>query len=130
MHIVPCNDAVHLVCNDLKVHAEWENGSCSSSQSDTFHRDDAIVLQLAWITFANFLGEIHFTPKKGKTVQSSRQVYFACKGRFVGVNMACLECDLAFNMIQKVCYEGESRSWNWDKHCSKFHMQNCMIAHH
>ena len=36
MHIVPCNDAVHLVCDDPKVHAEWENGFCSSRQSDTF----------------------------------------------------------------------------------------------
>ena len=24
-------------------------------------------------------------------------------------------------------YEGESRSWNWDKHCSKFHAQIRMI---
>jgi hypothetical protein len=24
-------------------------------------------------------------------------------------------------------YEGESRSWNWDKHCSNFHAQICVI---
>ena len=48
-HIVPHNDAVHLVYDDLRVHAEWENGSRSSRQSDTFHRDDTIVFQLAWV---------------------------------------------------------------------------------
>ena len=26
-------------------------------------------------------------------------------------------------MIQKMQYEGESRNWNWDKHCEKFHHQ-------
>jgi hypothetical protein len=34
------------------------------------------------------LGRIHFTPKKGKTLQSGRQAYFACKGQYVGVNTA------------------------------------------
>jgi hypothetical protein len=29
-HIVACHDAEHLVCDDPKVHAEWENGSCLS----------------------------------------------------------------------------------------------------
>jgi hypothetical protein len=29
-HIVPCNAAAHLVCNDPKVCAEWKNGSRSS----------------------------------------------------------------------------------------------------
>jgi hypothetical protein len=32
-------------------------------------------------------------------------------------------CDI----IQKMRYEGESRSWNWDKHCTKFHQQIHMI---
>ena len=27
MHIIPFNDAAHLVCNNPKVRAEWENGS-------------------------------------------------------------------------------------------------------
>ena len=26
-----------------------------------------------------------------------------------------------------MCFEGELRSWNWDKHCFKFHGQICMI---
>ena len=56
-------------------------------------------------------------------MQSGRQAYFACKGQFVGINTARLECDLAQDIIQKMRYEGESRSWNWDKHCSKFHAQ-------
>jgi hypothetical protein len=81
-HIVPCNDALHLVCNDPKVRAEWENGSRSSHQSDTFHRDDGIVFQLAQIAFADSPGEIHFTRKEGKTLLSGRQAYFACKGQF------------------------------------------------
>jgi hypothetical protein len=72
-------------------------------------------------------GEIHFTPKKGKTLQSGRQTYFACKGQFVGINMACLKCDLACDIIQTMRYEGELRSWNWDKPCSKFHVQIRMI---
>jgi hypothetical protein len=112
MHIVPRNDTVHLVCDDPRVRAEWENGSCSSHRSDTFHQDDAIVLQLAWVAFADSPGEIHFTPKKGKQLQSGRQAYFACKGQFVGVNTAFLKCDLARNIIQKMQYEGESWSWN------------------
>jgi hypothetical protein len=88
-HIVPHNNAVHHVCDDLKVCAKWANGSCSGHQSDSFHQGDAIVLQLAPIAFPDSPGEIHFT-KKGKTLQSSRQAYFACKGQFVGVNMARL----------------------------------------
>ena len=72
-------------------------------------------------------GEIHVVPKKGRALQSSRQAYFACKGQFVGVNTAHIECDLWSDIIQKMCYEGESRSWNWDKHCLKFHSQIFMI---
>ncbi len=68
-------------------------------------------------------GEIHFIPKRGKTLKSDQQAYFACKGQFVGINTAHLECDLMHDIIQKILYEGESRSWNWDKHCCKFHMQ-------
>ncbi len=26
-------------------------------------------------------------------------------------------------MIQKMQYEGEFQTWNWDKHCKKFHRQ-------
>ncbi len=45
----------------------------------------------------------------------------------MGINTACLECDLARDVIQKMRYEGESRSWNWDKHCTKFHQQIQLI---
>jgi len=31
------------------------------------------------------------------------------------------------DIIQKMRYEGELRSWNWDKHSTKFHTQICMI---
>ena len=88
-----------------------------------FHRDHAIVLQSVWIAFADSPGEIHFTPKKGRTLQSGRQAYFACKDQFAGVNTACLKCDLARDITHKMHYERELWSWNWDKHCSKFHMQ-------
>lgn len=71
--------------------------------------------------------DIYFTPKKRKTLQSGRHAYFACKGQFVGINTACLECDLANDIIQKIQYEGKSRSWNWYKHCPKFHVQMHVI---
>ena len=122
-HIVPLNDEINLRVDDPKVRADWENGNRSMRRSATFRRDDAIVLQLARAAFADSPGEIHFIPKRGKTLQSGRQAYFACKGQFVGINTARLECDLARDIIQKMRYEGESRSWNWDKHCSKFHSQ-------
>jgi hypothetical protein len=88
-----------------------------------FRRNDAIVFQLARIAFADSPEEVHFIPRKGKVQQSGRQSYFACKGQFVGINTARLECDLARDVIQKMRYEGESRTWNWDKHCTKFHQQ-------
>ena len=75
------------------------------------------------MAFANSPGEIHFIPKKGKTLQSSQQAYFACKDQFAGMNTVHLECDLVQDIIQKMRYEQESQSWNSDKHCSKFHMQ-------
>jgi hypothetical protein len=31
------------------------------------------------------------------------------------------------DIIKKMHYEREPRSWNWDKHCSKFHLQIHMI---
>jgi hypothetical protein len=102
--IVPCNDVVHLVCDDQSVCAEWENSSCLSPQSDTFHQHDTIVFQLVLIAFADSSREIHFIPKKGKTLQSGRQAYFACKGQFIGVNTARLKCDLVGDIIQKMCY--------------------------
>jgi hypothetical protein len=82
---------------------------------------------LAHAAFANSPGEIHFIPKRGKTLQSGRQAYFACKGQLVGINTARLKCDLARDIIQKMQYEGESQSWNWDKHCFKFHSQTQVI---
>jgi len=82
---------------------------------------------MVWVAFADSPGETHFTPKKGKQLQRGRHAYFACKGQFVGVNTACHECDLARNIIHKMRYKGKSWSWNWDKHCSKFHMQVRMI---
>ena len=121
--IVPWEESQHLKCNDPKVTAEWEAGNRSNRRSDVFRRDDAIVFQLARIAFADSPGEVHFIPKKGKVQQGGRQSYFACKGQFVGINTARLECDLARDVIQKMRYEGESRSWNWDKHCTKFHQQ-------
>jgi hypothetical protein len=116
--IVPIDDQHHLKCDDEKVIAEWESGSRADRRSDVFRRDDAIVFHLACIAFADSPGEVHFIPKKGKVQQSGRQSYFACKGQFVGINTARLECDLAQDVIQKMRYEGESRSWNWDKHCT------------
>ena len=92
-----------------------------------FRRDDAIVFHLACITFADSPGEVHFIPRKGGVQLSGHAAYFACKGQFVGINTARLECDLARNVIQKMRYEGESRSWNWNKHCTKFHQQIHMI---
>ena len=68
--IVPQNDEIHLRCDDPKVKADWENGNRSMRRSDTFRRSDAIVLQLARAAFAGSLGEIHFIPKRGKTLQS------------------------------------------------------------
>lgn len=121
--IVPFDEAHHLCCSDDKVVAEWESGLRSNRRSDVFRRDDAIVFQLARIAFADSPGEVHFIPRKGKVQQSGRQSYFACKGQFVGINTARLECDLARDVIQKMRYEGESRNWNWDRHCTKFHQQ-------
>jgi hypothetical protein len=92
--IVPINDQHHLKCNDKKVITEWESGSKANHRSNVFHCNDAIVFHLARIVFADSPGEVHCIPKKGKVQQSGRQSYFACKGQFVGINTAHLECDL------------------------------------
>jgi hypothetical protein len=68
--IVPQNDEIHLRCDDPKVKADWENRNRSMRRSDTFRCDDSIVLQLARAAFVNSPGEIHFIPKRGKTLQS------------------------------------------------------------
>jgi hypothetical protein len=73
--------------------------------------------------FANSPGEVHFIPKKGKVQHSGCQSYFACKGQFVGINTARLECNLKRDVIQKMHYKVESQNWNWDKHCAKFYQQ-------
>jgi hypothetical protein len=114
--------------SDKKVLAEWESGLQANHRSDVFHRDDAIVFQLACIAFADSPGEVHFIPRKGNVQQSGQQSYFACKGQFVGINTICLECDLARDVIQKMRYEGESRNWNWERHCTKFHLQIHIIV--
>jgi hypothetical protein len=88
-----------------------------------FCHDNAIVFQLACIAFTDLPGEVQFIPKKGKVQQSGCQYYFTCKGQFVGINKARLECNLARDAIQKMRYEGESRNWNWDKYCTKFHQE-------
>jgi hypothetical protein len=75
------------------------------------------------VAFADSPGEIHFIPKRGSMLQSGHQAYFTCKGQFIGINNACFECDLVRDVIKKIQYKGESRSWNWEKHCSKFHAQ-------
>ncbi len=125
--IVPFEEAHHLRCSDEKVIAQWESGNRSTHRSDVFRRDDAIVFHLARVAFADSPGEVHFIPRKGRVQPSGRAAYFACKGQFVGINTARLECDLARDVIQKMRYEGESRSWNWDKHCTKFHQQVRLI---
>jgi hypothetical protein len=112
-----------LRCSDNKVLAKWDSGSWANRRSDLFHRDDATVFQWTCILFADSPGKVHFIPRKGKVQQSGRQSYFACKGQFVGINTACLECNIARDVIQKMHYEGESQNWNWDKHCTKFHQQ-------
>ena len=91
--------------------------------NNVFCRDNAILFQLACIAFSDSTGEVHFIPKKGKVQQSGHQSYFACKGQFMGIDTACLECDLVRDVIKKMRYEGESQNWNWDKHCTKFHQQ-------
>jgi hypothetical protein len=121
--IIPHDECHLLRCSDDKVLAEWESGSRSYRRSYVFRHDDAIVFQLARIVFADSSREVHFIPRKGKVQQSGRQSYFACKGQFVGINTARFKCDLAQDVIQKMRYEGESRNWNWDKHCTKFHQQ-------
>jgi hypothetical protein len=108
---------------DDKVLAKWESGLRSNRRSDVFRHDGAIVFQLARIGFADLPGGVHFIPRKGKVQQSGRQSYFACKGQFMGINTAHLKCNLTQDVIQKMCYEGESRNWNWEKHCTKFHQQ-------
>ena len=72
-------------------------------------------------------GGVHFIPKKGKGLQCC-EAYFACKGQFVGINTAQLECDLACEVIQKMCDEGKSRSWNQDKHCAKGYINRSMSS--
>jgi len=98
-------------------------GLAADCQSDVFHHDDTIVFHLACIEFADSPGEVYFIPRKGKVQQSGHQSYFSCKGQFVGNNTAHREGHLARDVIQKMHYEGESRNWNWDKHCTKFHQQ-------
>ena len=68
--IVPFDEAHHLRCSDDKVLAEWESDSRSHRRSDVFRRDDAIVFQLAPIAFADWPGEVHFIPRKGKVHES------------------------------------------------------------
>ena len=72
---------------------------CSSTMMSSY---------FTWHALQDFPGEMYFIPKKVKTLQSGCEVYFACKGEFVGINTACLECDLAHEVIQKMYYEGES----------------------
>jgi hypothetical protein len=104
--IVPWNDEIHLRCNDPKVRADWENGCRSNRRSNTFRRNDAIILQLARVAFADSPGEIHFNPKRASMLQSGRQAYFACKGQFTSINTAHLECGLMQDVIQKMPYKG------------------------
>ena len=84
------NDEIHLRWNELKVKADWENGCHSNRRSDMFRRNDAILLHLARVAFADSPGEIHFIPKRGTMLQSGRQAYFACKGEFIGIKTASL----------------------------------------
>jgi hypothetical protein len=77
-----------------------------------FLYDDVIIFHQACIAFADSPGKIHFISKKGKMLQSGCGVYFDRNGQFVGINIVCLECDLAHEVIQKMQYEGESQSWN------------------
>ena len=107
--------------------AEYEAGKYADRRSHSFRRDDAIVFQLARVAFKDSPGEVHFIPRKGKQLQSGRAAYFACKGQFVGIHTARQETDLARDVISKMQYEGESRQWNWDKHCAKFHQQVSVI---
>ena len=63
-HIVARNDAVHLVCNDPRVHAEWEKGSCLSRRSNTVHRDDAM--------FFSWHESLLLTPSRRSTLPQRR----------------------------------------------------------
>lgn len=92
-----------------------QDGSCSLGiwellqlPKPYFPPRGVLVFLLAYIAFANSHGEVHLIPKKGKGLQSGCWAYFACKGQFVGINTAHLECDLAHEVIQKMQYEEES----------------------
>ena len=107
--------------------AEYESGKYADRRSDSFRRDDAIVFALARIAFKDSPGECHFVPRKGKRLQSGREAYIACKGQFVGINTARQETDMAREIMSKMQYEGESRNWDWNRHCAKFHQQLAII---
>ena len=78
----------HVRNNNPTMQAQWETGNKSCSCTDTFHCDDEIVFQLARVAFKDSHGECHFVPKKDMKYHSSFQVFFACKGQFVGINTA------------------------------------------
>ena len=121
--IVSNRDNHFVRSKNLTVLAQWEMGNKSTSWTDTFRCDDEIVFQLVHVAFKDSPGECHFVPKKGAKHHSGHQAFFACKGQFVSINTARQDCDLACKTIQKMQYKGESRNWNWDKHCKKFHRQ-------
>jgi hypothetical protein len=78
--IAPLLDTHNLRITDEKFIAQWESGCCANHPSDTFWCDDAILFHFASIAYADSLDEIHFISKKGKSLQSSQEAYFACKG--------------------------------------------------
>ena len=93
--------------------AQWESGIYANHQCNVFKRNEAIIIHLACTAF--------LSPQKGKGLQCRHEAFFACKGQFAGINTVCFDCDLASEVIQKMRYEGVSQSWNWGKHCAKFH---------
>jgi hypothetical protein len=92
VEIIPWDDTHHLKTNDEKVLAQWGSDIYVHCRCDVFKHDNTIVFNSACVCFADLPGEIHYIPKKGQGLQSGHEAYFACKGQFVGINTAQLEC--------------------------------------
>ena len=122
--IVPPEHNESVRTTDTSNVQRWETGDRSDCRTHEFRQDSDLLFRIGKAVFKDTLASAHFAGReatrlgKGSKVRNcGRRAMLAVRGQHLGTDMIRSQVERCRNLLRNMTYSGESKNWNFDKHC-------------
>jgi hypothetical protein len=118
--IVPRSDNASTQYRDQSVQDRYETGDKADCRTTHFINDNEVVVKMLQWSLAGSVAAVHVDSiGRARKKVSGCASFRAIRGQHFGKDAARVQVDSSMQELRNMTYKGESRNWNFQKHCNK-----------